>query len=95
MGNIFASLHFEYLVEETTVHEIVRDYSSIWKGQKATDMSVKTNDWMNIVNNFYQGMQFPNCIGAMSGKISHIQMSAGSGSVFYNFRHFFSILLLI
>jgi len=58
-------------------------------------MSEKTNDWMNIVNYFYQGMQFPNCIGAMDGKLSQIQMSAGSGSVFYNFRHLFSILLEI
>jgi len=70
MGNIFASLHFEYLLGETAVHEIVRDFSSIWNGQKATDMSVKTNDWMNNVNDFYEEMQFPNCIGAMDGKLS-------------------------
>ena len=58
-------------------------------------MSGKTNDWMNTVNDFYQGMQFPNCIGAMDGKLSQIQMQAGSRSVLYNFRHFFSILFLI
>ena len=70
-------------------------FHCIWNGQKVTDMSGKTNDWMNIVNDFYQGMQFPNCIGAMDGKVSQIQIPAGSGAVFYNFRHFFSILLLI
>jgi hypothetical protein len=58
-------------------------------------MSGKTNDWMNTVNDFYQGMQFPNCIGAMDGKLRKIQMPAGSGSLLYNFRRFFSILLLI
>jgi hypothetical protein len=89
MGNIFASLHFIYLVGKTTVHEIVRGCSSVWNGQKATDMSGKTNYWMNIVNVFYQGMQFPNCVGAMDEKLSQIQMPAGSESVFYNFRHFF------
>jgi hypothetical protein len=58
-------------------------------------MPEKTNDWMNIVNDFYQGKQFPSCIGAMDGKLSQIQMSARSGSVFYNFGHLFSILLEI
>jgi len=95
MGNTFASLHFEYLLGETTVHEIVRGFDGIWNGQKATDMPGKTNDWLNIVNDIYQGMQFPNCIGAVDGKFSQIQIPAGSGSVFYNFRHFFSVLLLI
>jgi len=82
MDNTFASLHFEYLIGETTVHEFVRGFDSIWNGQK------ETNDWLNIVNDICQGMQFPNCISAVDGKLSQIQMPAGSGSVFYNFRHF-------
>jgi hypothetical protein len=96
MGNIFASLRFEYLLGETTVREIVRGCcSSIWICLKATEMSGKTDGLMNIANDFYQGMQFRNCIGAGYGKHSQIKMPAGSGSVFYNFRHFFLILFLV
>jgi len=54
-GNSFTSLHFEYLLGETTVREIVRDCcNSIWKCLKATGMPEKTEDyWVNIANDFY------------------------------------------
>jgi len=36
---------------------------------RATKMLEKTKDnWVNIANDFYRRMQFPNCIGAVNGK---------------------------
>jgi len=52
------------------------------------------NDSVNIANDFYRRTQFPNCIGAVDGKHVRIKMPTGSGSLFYNYKHFFSILLL-
>ena len=52
------------------------------------------NDWMNIANDFYRRTQFPNCIGAVDGKHVQIKMPTGNGSLFYKYKHFFSILLL-
>jgi hypothetical protein len=52
------------------------------------------NDWVNIANDFYQRTQFPNCIGAVDGKHVQIKMLTGSGSLFYDCKHFFSILRL-
>lgn len=57
-------------------------------------MPEKTEDWKNIANDFYQRTQFTSCIGAVDGKHIRIKMPAGSGSLFYNYKHFFSILLL-
>ena len=96
MGNSFASLHFEYLLGETTVREIVKDCcSSIWNCLKETEMPEKTeNHWVNKANDFYRRTQFPNCIAAVDGKHVRIKMPTGSGSLFYNYKHFFSILLL-
>ena len=51
------------------------------------------NDWVNIANDFYRRTQFPNCIGAVGGKHVRIKMPAGSGSLFYKYKHFFSNLL--
>jgi hypothetical protein len=51
------------------------------------------NEWVNIPNGFYRRTQFPNCIGAVDGKHVPIKMPTGSGSLFYNYKHF-SILLL-
>jgi hypothetical protein len=58
-------LQFEYFLGEMTVCEIVRDCcNSIWNGLITTEMPEKTkHDWMNITNEFYQRMQFPNCMG--------------------------------
>jgi hypothetical protein len=62
---------------------------------KATKMPEKMEDiWVNIANDFYRRMQFPNCVGAVDGKHIQIKMPTGSGSLFYNYKHFFSILLL-
>jgi len=52
------------------------------------------NDSVSIANAFYRRTQFPNSIGAVDGKHVRIKMPTGSGSLFYNYRHFFSILLL-
>ena len=53
----------------------------------------KENNWVNIANDFYRRTQFPNCIGAVDGKHIRIKIPTGSGSLFYNYKHF-SILLL-
>jgi hypothetical protein len=52
------------------------------------------DDWVNTANDFYRRTQFPNRICAMNGKHVSIKMPSGSGSLFYNYKHFFSILLL-
>jgi hypothetical protein len=72
-------LHFEYLLGETTVREIVRDCcDSIWNCLKATEMPEKTEYvWKNIANDVYQRTQFPNCIGAVDWKHIRINMPAG------------------
>jgi hypothetical protein len=58
-------------------------------------MSEKTEDnWVNIANDFCQRTQFLNWIDAVDGKHIWIKMPTGSGSLFYNYKHFFSIILL-
>jgi hypothetical protein len=78
-------LHFESLLGETTVREIVKDcWNSIWNCLKATEMPENTeNDWLNIANDFYRRMQFPNCIGAVDAK------------QLYNYKHFSVSLLAL
>ena len=49
---------------------------------------------IKIANDFYRRTQFPNCIGAVDGKHVRIKMPTDGGSLFYNYKHFFSILFL-
>lgn len=50
--------------------------------------------WMNISKEYYELWQFPNCLGALDGKHIKIQAPANSGSLFFNYKKEFSIVLL-
>jgi hypothetical protein len=43
---------------------------------------------------FYSLWQFPNCIGAIDGKYTEIQAPNNSGSLFFNYKKTFSVVLL-
>jgi len=43
---------------------------------------------------FYSLWQFPNCIGAIDGKHIEMRSSHNSGSLFFNYKKIFSLVLL-
>jgi hypothetical protein len=43
---------------------------------------------------FYQSWNFPNCCGAIDGKHIRIINPANSGSLFFNYKSYFSVVLL-
>jgi len=49
---------------------------------------------VNTANDFYLRTQFPYFIDALDGKHVRIKLPTGSGYLFYNYKHFFSILVL-
>lgn len=49
-----------------------------------------TEEWMEIARGFEKYTNFPNCIGAVDGKHITIIKPLDSGSMFYNYKHFFS-----
>ncbi|XP_072375198.1 uncharacterized protein [Diabrotica undecimpunctata] len=51
-------------------------------------------DWLHIVNGFETRWNFPHCLRALDGKHITIQASAKSGSLFFNYKKQFSIVLL-
>ncbi|XP_069832289.1 uncharacterized protein [Dendropsophus ebraccatus] len=50
--------------------------------------------WLEIAEEFGRLWNFPNCGGAMDGKHVRIVQPAASGSFFYNYENFFSIIFL-
>lgn len=53
-----------------------------------------TESWENIASGFEEYANFPNCLGAIDGKHIRIIQPLESGSLYYNYKHFFSMVLL-
>nr|CAI5829049.1 unnamed protein product [Callosobruchus analis] len=50
--------------------------------------------WEDISGGFQERWNFPHCLGSTDGKHVNIQAPHGSGSLFYNYKRHFSIILL-
>lgn len=53
-----------------------------------------TQMWLEIANKFETYANFPNCIGAVDGKHIRVIKPTDTGSLYYNYKHFFSIVLI-
>ncbi|XP_039967931.1 protein ANTAGONIST OF LIKE HETEROCHROMATIN PROTEIN 1-like [Bactrocera tryoni] len=52
------------------------------------------SDWKKIADDFIEAWNFPNCIGAIDSKHIAIIKPAKSGSFYYNYKKFHSIVLM-
>lgn len=52
-----------------------------------------SESFKEIARDFFQKWDFPNCIGALDGKHIRIKCPAHSGTMFYNYKQYFSIVL--
>lgn len=50
--------------------------------------------WKTLAEEFESKWNFPNCLGAVDGKHIRITPPHGSGSLFWNYKHFHSIILM-
>ena len=54
----------------------------------------KKEDWQRIELGFRHRWNFPNCLGAVDGKHISVNKPPESGTLFHNYKGFFSIVLL-
>lgn len=94
-GASFKSLGFTFRMGATTVSLIVQDtVKAIWEVLQPVHMKVPTEDtFRRIAEEFYDKWNFPNCLGAIDGKHIRVKCPPHSGSMFYNYKSFFSIVL--
>ena len=46
-------------------------------------------EWKKIADRFQERWNFPNCLGAIDGKLVNIKTPVNSGSQFFNYKHSF------
>ena len=94
-GDSFRSVAFCFRVGASTAAGIVNEVcQAIWNSLLADYMPrPDAAEWRKIAAEFSH-LDFPNCLGAMDGKHVVIEAPPSSGSLYYNYKGTFSIVLL-
>ncbi|XP_069606366.1 uncharacterized protein [Ranitomeya imitator] len=95
-GLSYAGLHLECLIGRSTISGIVwATCIELWaRLHKLVMPEPKMEDWVKIAHGFQDNCDFPHCIGALDGKYIRVRKLPNSGSQFYNYKQFFSVVLL-
>jgi hypothetical protein len=97
LGDSFRSLSQQFRVGLSTSRAIVKETcKSIIDvlGHLYIITPTDTKEWIKIARDFEKRLHFPHCVGAIDGKHVRIVCPRSSGSYFYNYKDFFSIILL-
>ncbi|KAJ8247551.1 hypothetical protein GJAV_G00247640 [Gymnothorax javanicus] len=95
-GDSYESIAYSFRVGVSIVGDIVLGVSQAILDCLLNDfMPVpKEADWRAIAEDFSELWNFPNCIGAVDGKHIIIKPPANSGSLYYNYKGSYSIVLM-
>jgi len=95
-GDMQDSLAFSYRISPSSVSIIIKEtLDAIWESLVDEFLPPPDeNKWKEIAENFWTTWQFPHCIGAIDGKHVKIRAPPNTGSDFFNYKGYFSIVLL-
>ena len=95
-GDSFWMLHIRFRRGVSTIAQAVYEVSeAICDVLHRIYMSPPTmEDWKQIEHRFSTRWNFPNCVGSLDGKHVMIKAPPNSHSLFYNYKGFFSIVLM-
>lgn len=96
-GESYTSLQYNWRVAHNTISKIVTETCIVLirvyiKEQLACPKT--PDEWKKVATRFSEKWQFHNCLGALDGKHIAIKCPANSGTFYFNYKHFFSIVLL-
>lgn len=88
-------LAFSFRIGSSTAGKIVKETAiALWEELHPIYMPVpKKDDFERIAENFYDVWNFPHCVGAIDGKHIRITRPKNSGSMFFNYKKYFSVVL--
>jgi len=95
-GDSYQTIAFSFRLGHSTVQSIVLEVCSaiIFTLKDECIPIPGEEDWKRIAKEFWEIWNFPNCIGALDGKHVVIEAPPNSGSLYFNYKKTFSIVLL-
>lgn len=96
-GDSQQTICYSFRIGKSTLSNIIKETClAIWTGLKDIYLLLPSSptQWEKIASGFNNDLQLKNCIGALDGKHIRIQAPKHSGSEFYNYKGYFSIVLL-
>ena len=96
-GDSQQSLSFSYRIGKATVSKIVSETCEvIFNVLKKNYILPPRNavDWLNISEEFHKFWNMPHVIGCIDGKHVRVECPKRSGSLYHNYKGFFSIVLM-
>ncbi|XP_032685188.1 protein ALP1-like [Odontomachus brunneus] len=95
-GDQILSIALAFRCGESTVRKIIHETCSvIVKVLQPIYLCLPTEEeWKNICTGFLTNWNFPHCVGSFDGKHVEIQAPPHSGSLFFNYKKKFSIVLM-
>ncbi|XP_074028730.1 uncharacterized protein [Leptinotarsa decemlineata] len=90
-GASFKSLAFTFRMGTSTVSKIVDETAgAIWDVLQPIHIQVPNETmFKDISHQFFDKWNFPLCLGAIDGKHIRVKCPPNSGTIFYNYKHFF------
>ncbi|XP_011858144.1 PREDICTED: uncharacterized protein LOC105555714 [Vollenhovia emeryi] len=95
-GDQTLSIALAYRIGESTARKVIQETcTAIIKVLAPTYLQApKEEDWLKICEGFWTNWNLPNCCGAVDGKHVQIQAPPNSGSLYFNYKKTFSIILM-
>ncbi|XP_050314984.1 uncharacterized protein LOC126749359 [Anthonomus grandis grandis] len=96
-GRSYEDLKFSCIISPQLLGKIIPEtcraiYMSL--REKYLRFPSTEEEWLQIADQFKKMWQFENCLGAADGKHIAIKQPPGSGSYFYNYKGFFSVVYI-
>lgn len=95
-GDLTVSIALAFRIGESTTRNIIKEvYLVLTRVLTPQYLQCPSEEqWNNIANGFWETWNVPNCYGAVDGKHLLCQCPPNSGSLFYNYKKTFSIVLM-
>jgi len=96
-GNSYKSLQYSFRVAHNTISHIVPETcNAIIAEYGAQEIRLPTSqqEWRDVARGFEERWNLPHCIGAIDGKHIRIRNPDLGGTYFFNYKKFFSIVIM-